>query len=146
MPPRFVIAIYTAGEGDSEAEQKALGEAKHHRTVQRYSALQLEGERLIAVEAKASEVEEVVKRLQNTGSPAIFVLNDAAGSSFDSDEPKPESKHETKHGARRSIFSRLRENEAALDLARRDLAEAVRMGHALTAAAEWILDNAYLIR
>ena len=43
-------------------------------------------------------------------------------------------------------LARLRESELALEAARRDLLEAARLGHAMTAAAEWLLDNAYLIR
>ena len=45
-----------------------------------------------------------------------------------------------------SIFARLHENEQVLDEAKRDLASAARMGRALTASAEWILDNSYLVR
>ena len=48
--------------------------------------------------------------------------------------------------SKRSILARLRESELALDAARRDLLEAARLGHSMTAAAEWLLDNAYLIR
>src|SRR6185436_5290667 len=44
------------------------------------------------------------------------------------------------------IFARLDDNARALDLAHRDLTEAVRLGHAVTAAAEWMLDNVYLVR
>ena len=40
----------------------------------------------------------------------------------------------------------MRASELALDAARRDLLEASRLGHSMTAAAEWLLDNAYLIR
>ena len=150
MPLRFVLAIYSAGEGDPEAALKDLhsagsktaflfggGDAESKigkRPIARYSHLRLDGETILAVEAQPPEVEVVVQRLQNSGSPAIFVLHEeiASGSAT---RPEPPS-----------MFARLEENEHALDLARRDLAEAVRMGHALTAAAEWILDNAYLIR
>ena len=40
----------------------------------------------------------------------------------------------------------LREYELTLEASRRDLADAARLEHALTAAAEWLLDNGYLIR
>ena len=44
------------------------------------------------------------------------------------------------------MLPRLRENELTLEASRRDLAEAARLEHALTAAAEWLLDNGHLIR
>ena len=149
-PPRYVIAIYTGGEGDVEAASKVPSLVKPSKSLPRFSALQLEGERWEVMEAKPSEVEEVVRALQNSGSPAVFVLHEV----LHEETPNPREGHFEQDGAAResangnklSIFSRLHENEVALDLARRDLAEAVRMGHALTAAAEWILDNAYLIR
>jgi hypothetical protein len=88
-PLRFVLGFYSAEEGNPETAYKALREAsrgKVHlfrpemasawqgRSIERYSALLLDGESLVADEVSPSEVEAVVKRLQGTGSPAVFVL------------------------------------------------------------------------
>src|SRR6202451_4309298 len=89
-PLRFVLAVYGAGQGDPEVAFKALRSAGAGKTflfdadadlqlgsqlIERYSRLRLDGECLVAVEVKPPEVEEVVKQLQNTGSPAVFVLH-----------------------------------------------------------------------
>jgi hypothetical protein len=145
-----VLAFYPAGEGDPQAAYKAVREARRGKTFLftqedpdsgaraqgSYGALRLEGESLIVVEASLLDVEAVVKRLQSTGSPAVFVLHDVAAV-----PPVP-----TSPKSHQPIFARLDDNARALDLAHRDLTEAVRLGHAVTAAAEWMLDNVYLVR
>src|ERR1019366_10111509 len=112
------------------------------RPIERYADLRLEGEFLIAVEAAPSDVEPIVKRVQSAGSPAVFVLREDLANIPDlcSDKPLDLGGH-----PERQILPRLHDNEIALDLSRRDLMEAARLGHALTAAAEWLLDNSYLI-
>ena len=156
-PARSILGFYSA-EGDPEAAFQAVRAASRGRAflftsnqpvkpggraIERYAALRLEGEFLIAVETGPSDVENVVKRFQTTGSPAVFVLRE----DFE-DFPVPGSDAILDFGKSglRAILPRLNENEAALDVARCDLMEAARLGHALTAAAEWLLDNAYLIR
>ncbi len=106
------------------------------RPIERYAALRLEGETLIAVEAELPQVEASVRLLRATGSPAVFVLSEGSETST----PPPSE------DLNRLIFARLNENAIALDVAHRDLLETVRLGHTLTAAAEWMLDNAYLVR
>ncbi len=148
---RSILGFYSA-EGDPEAAFQAVRGATRgrvffftpdqpvepgRRRIERYSALRLEGEFLIAAEAEPSDVEAVVKQLQSTGSPAVFVLREDLDSAPSPDAGAIDSK---------LILSRLRDNQVALDLSRRDLTEAARVGHALTAAAEWLLDNAYLVR
>ena len=44
------------------------------------------------------------------------------------------------------ILARLKRAQKILEAARQDLLEASRLHHPLTAAAEWIIDNPYLIR
>ena len=46
----------------------------------------------------------------------------------------------------KSVLPILRRCEIALERARADLAEAARLEYGITHAAEWLLDNAYLIR
>ena len=48
--------------------------------------------------------------------------------------------------AQPTLLAQLQRNERTLEFARSGLAEAVRLDHVLTAAAEWLLDNGYLIR
>ncbi len=47
--------------------------------------------------------------------------------------------------ARGSLVTRLRDNESALLLAYRDIAETVSSGRVITPAAEWLLDNYHLV-
>src|ERR1700690_3397473 len=96
-PLRFVLGFYSAEEGDPEAAFKALRESNRAKvflfrpdapsawespSIQRYSALLLEGETLLAAEAAPSEVEAVVKRFQGAGSPAVFVLRSVVRDDF----------------------------------------------------------------
>ena len=130
----------------------------------RYAALRLEGECLIVAEATPSQVPDIVELLQAEGSPAVFVVSEGLPDLPDSDSTEKELQappgsaeledFARKCAARRSqpakprpmILSRLRDDEFTLDSARRELAEASRLEHALTAAAEWLLDNGYLLR
>jgi cyclic beta-1,2-glucan synthetase len=128
---------------------------------ERYAALRLEGECLIVAAAAASEVPAIVGQLQRIGSPAVFVvwekgLSDVAvpeiGTASPGSEPIEDvarrcAEHRGKPGtAKPRMLSRLLENERTLEASRCDLTEAARLEHALTAAAEWLLDNGYLIR
>src|SRR5579859_4342912 len=179
---RVVLAFYSGEEEGPEAAYREVrnvsrgrafrfGPKSEARTgaraIDRYSALRLEGETLVAAEASTENVEAIVRQLQDVGSPAVFVLREdlanlvepaldatleagVKGSARDfarqcaqrgitPDKSRKDESLET-------VFAELEENEIALDAARRDLVEAARLGHALTAAAEWLLDNAYLIR
>jgi cyclic beta-1,2-glucan synthetase len=153
-----VLGFYSAEEGEAEKASQAIasrGGARHFlfsadivknppRALASYAALRLEGEALIAAQAPAPKVPSIVKELRGVGSPAVFVLREDLGRSLD---PSPaEGKPDESEKSKRSFLARLRENELALDSARRDLIEAARLGHAGTAAAEWLLDNSYLIR
>jgi cyclic beta-1,2-glucan synthetase len=150
--------IRLCGPEDSSSDSK---ENPPRKNADSEKWLRLDGESLIVAEALDSEVEAIVKQLQGIGSPAVFVLREEPGGGSASDpEPILENRDETLSeaakavAARRdvsyksqpSILERLRQNEIALGAARRDLVEAARLGHSLTAAAEWLLDNAYLIR
>jgi cyclic beta-1,2-glucan synthetase len=124
------------------------GTTPHAGAEAHYSVLRLEGESLVVAETSARRVQEIVKQLQGVGLPAVFVLREVGA--IDSGTPEQERVKPPDQIGRdqstRSILARLRESELALDAARRDLLEAVRLGHSMTAAAEWLLDNAYLIR
>ncbi len=141
----FILGFYSPNDGDPkralEVAQKAgasgvliddASGAPNH-AFSRFAGLRLEGETLVVASAGATNVEVVAKALEGTGSPAIFILREDVKKSRTAPQ-------------RESIFERLRVNELVLDEVRHGLAEAARMDRALTAAAEWLLDNSYLVR
>ena len=96
----------------------------------------------MVAETPRANVQAIVEQLQSSGLPAVFVLSeDLAGAAV-----APKQAGGAKSQSKRSIVERLRASKLALDASRRDLLEAARLGHSMTAAAEWLLDNAYLIR
>src|SRR5271156_3076858 len=141
----IILGFYSPNDGNPksafEAARKAgatgvlidaaSGEIKH--AYSKYAGLRLDGETLIVASASSSNVEAIEKALEGTGSPAIFILRE------DPKTPGPVPHKE-------SIFDRLRVNELRIDDVRHSLAEAARMDRALTASAEWLLDNSYLVR
>ena len=138
-----ILGFYSFGEGDPKLAYEAARSARAHsvhlfesENQDKYAQLRIEGESLITATAATHDVESVIKALESTGSPAIFIL--------DEDLAQLPAPPDSSSGG--SIFARLYENEIVLDEARRDLAAAARMGRALTASAEWILDNSYLVR
>ena len=142
--PHIILGFYSANDGDPKRAFEAAREVGASGvliddssgavkdTFSRFSGLRLSGETLIAVSAEALNVEAVAKALEGTGSPAIFILHEDA--------------KKQRATPRESILERLRVNEIALDEVRHNLTEAARMDRALTAAAEWVLDNSYLVR
>jgi cellobiose phosphorylase len=140
-----VLGFFSSGEGDPkqavQAAKNARAQAVHlidsdtrdQKDAPAYANLRIDGESLIIATAATHDVPEVIKAIESTGTPSIFILHEDLAAA-----PPPQ--------ASGSIFARLYENELRLDEARRDLAAAARMGRALTASAEWILDNSYLVR
>ena len=174
-PVRAVLGFYAADEGDPRKVYETLRrtnsnnvclylaggqiEYSDRKPCERYADFRLEGESLIVAEAPAEKVRLAVQQLRSEGSPAIFVV--AQSLAWPALAPKPVTRSEESIGdiARRCarergqpgfskgrVLASLREYEVTLDSARRDLLEAARLEHALTAAAEWLLDNGYLVR
>ena len=155
-PLRIILAFCSAEEGLAENVQKSVARAARICTIRggsadipawcsRYGALRLQGEVLVIAETRLSRVEQAVNLLQLAGSPAIFVVRP---NFILSPELKSESIADAadKSGlSRAQILDRLRRYRIVLDGARRDLVQATRLDHALSPAAEWILDNTYLI-
>jgi len=123
----------------------------------RYAGLILEGENAVLVAAPPSDVEVIVADLRKTGEPLIFMLTEAVPAVPEiapTDSAASIAEMARSCSARRSpsplfksqILARLRESETSLEAVRQSLAEAARLDHTLTASAEWLLDNAYLIR
>jgi cyclic beta-1,2-glucan synthetase len=143
--PHLILGFYSAGDGDTkricEAARRAGasvclvedGSGLPKEPFRKYAGLRLDGEILIIASGKLGDAESIANALESTGSPAIFVLHET---------PKPPGTVEH----RGSIIERLRQNEITLDEVRHNLTEAARMDRALTASAEWILDNSYLAR
>jgi cyclic beta-1,2-glucan synthetase len=161
---RVILGFYSSEQVDAEKAFQTIGESSpglvnlfhgngtkpHAGAETHYSALRLEGESLVVAEMPSPEVQAVVKQLQNVGLPAVFVLReDLANLSRTPEPPEANAAKPDQPAAGRSKLSflaRLRESELMLDAARRELLEASRLGHSMTAAADWLLDNAYLIR
>lgn len=152
--PRAVVAFYSSEEQEQAQRayellpgsrgSKCLVRDNDVRTPEScrfYTGLRIEGETVVAVEAQPSKIGDSVKILRLAGTPSIFVMP-PTGLTNRGKTPKPSSSPRT----RRQIIAHLDADQALLDAARRDLNEAARLDHALPAAAEWILDNAYLIR
>jgi cyclic beta-1,2-glucan synthetase len=141
---RIVLAFYPSDDGQADRAIKALprdGVRAIRNAQSRYDRLCLEGETLVAVETEPSKVESVVNTLRAAGTPVIFAIRpDLEGFG-----PVEIEWKEPPGLNRRAILARLREYKTALDTARGDLMEAARLDHPLTKAAEWILDNSYLI-
>ena len=152
-PVRIVLAFYSADEGPPDDAWKSLKRLARPCVIRhdsddipascrRYAPLRLEGEAMLVAEMHPSRVERVVGILQLAGSPAIFVVRPNFGVSA---EFKGESSTGASSLTRRAILDKLGRYRKGLETARHDLVQATRLDHALSPAAEWILDNTYLI-
>ena len=153
-PVRIVLAFYPSEEGPADSVWKSLqriarvcvvrpGSTRIRASCRRYALLRLEGEAMVVAETKPSRVEAVVNLLRLAGSPPIFVArpNFEVSAEFKGESIESGSTALT----RGAILRRLRRYNVALEGARHDLVQATRLDHTLSPAAEWILDNSYLI-
>jgi cyclic beta-1,2-glucan synthetase len=160
-PARVILGFYSSEHVDAEKAFQTIGASsggrahlfhgngtKPHAGVEaHYSALRLEGESLVVAETPPGKVQATVEQLQSVGLPAVFVLREVPASASGTTESAEARKNPPGlERSKRSILARLRASQLALDSARRELLEAARLGHSMTSAAEWLLDNAYLIR
>jgi cyclic beta-1,2-glucan synthetase len=174
-PRRTVLAFYGPDEAESAKAYESLPGSGDQRVYRcrphdfvelppnepwtRYAALRLPDECLIIVRTAATDGQPVVQRFQRSGSPAVFVLSDSPNPPEwtsllgpSGRVPRPDFARDCarRRGeaspAKPNILSQLQQNELTLEAARSVLAEAVRLEHVVTAAAEWMLDNGYLIR
>jgi cyclic beta-1,2-glucan synthetase len=103
--------------------------------------LRLDGEALAAVETDARSVDSVINAMRVAGASAIFAIRPESEKQL----PVEREDRVPRTLNRRALLARLSEYKRELDTARNDLNEAARLDHALTQAAEWILENSYLI-
>jgi cyclic beta-1,2-glucan synthetase len=175
QPLRTVLAFYGSDEAESSGVYDSLTGIKGERVYRcdstaaaeppsrevwaKYCALRLEDECLIMVRAVPAEVQSTVQQFQRVGSPAVFVLSDSpdppgweavpksAEVIGDGDFARVCAGRRGKAGTGKpTILPQLQSHEFTIEASRSVLAEAVRLDHVLTAAAEWLLDNGYLIR
>ena len=114
----------------------------------RYAQLRVEGETLLIAETSPAKLETVARYLRVSGSPAIFVARPEFVTASELELEPPAGAWPVEDRAaltRETILARLEQYKQDLQAARQDLVDANRLGHALSPAAEWILDNSYLI-
>jgi cyclic beta-1,2-glucan synthetase len=132
--------------------------------LRQYRRFLLPGESLVVVRATEARTPNAVDILLRIAHPSVFTVRSAWRffSRTDPEEPPREpvateslpdcaaelaASHQLDASTRsQSLLPILRECEAALERARVHLGEAARLEYGITHAAEWLLDNAYLIR
>jgi cyclic beta-1,2-glucan synthetase len=155
-PVRLVVAFYPSDGDQARRAYRALEnighicltgsrEDKPAEFCRRLANLRLEGESMLAAETESSQVEAVVRTMRLSGTPAIFVMRPDLRPGKRWNLRAPHWPLAPSNGTRRAILAHLDDNQRELNIARADLLEAARLDHALTPAAEWILDNSYLI-
>ncbi|MEQ1945809.1 MAG: glucoamylase family protein [Bryobacteraceae bacterium] len=130
----------------------------------RYGRLLFSGESVVAVQEKDKRAADVVAFWHQLSHVALFTIRPGitprAQTAADRIEKEPVTladlpKHAHKLASShelltckksRSLLPTVRTCEDAIERAREDLAEASRLDYAITPAAEWVLDNTYLIR
>ena len=151
---RVVLAFYSDTETESsELFSSIRGEHRgdsalinrdgtiegRKRLVAQYAALRLPGETLLIVRVTPGEGSALVQAVSREGSPSVFVLADRISAPEQTSKPSDSA-------SQLGIIERLDHSQALIESARLDLIEALRLDHALPAAAEWLLDNTYLVR
>ncbi len=140
-----------------------LGIGLRNRVLRGYRGFVLPGESLVVVEATEDEAADVIAVLRRIAHPSVFAIRPGPGFTASPEiagqrrEPAtmaslPDcaaelaTSHELESSNRsRPLLPILRECEVVIERARADLAEAARLEYGIAHAAEWLLDNAYLI-
>ena len=135
-----------------------------NRVVKRYLGFVLPGESLVVVEASEANAGDVMVVLRRISQPSVFTIRPwpafLPATATDAQRREPVTmvglpacalaladSHEVELQTRsRSLLPLIRDSENVVESARDDLAEAVRLEYGITHEAEWLLDNAYLIR
>ena len=142
----------------------AIGLGLRTKTLRRVRGLVLPGESMVAVETTARNLGDALAVLRRIGQPAVFAMRPGPGFAAPAASALPRrdpvtlanladcagalaGSHELESSMRsKSLLPILNEFEALIEASRADLAEAERLEYAMTNEADWLLDNAYLIR
>jgi cyclic beta-1,2-glucan synthetase len=141
-----------------------LGLGLQKKILRHYGRFVLPGESLVVVQETEEHTTDVIAVLRRIAHPSVFAIRPGLrfSPSSQADEALPESvttadlpdcaaelaaSHQLDTSTRsRTLLPILRECEASIERARADLGEAARLDYGITHAAEWLLDNTYLIR
>jgi cyclic beta-1,2-glucan synthetase len=162
--PRVMILLGVAGFLIAWFGVLWLGFGLHRKVLRDHARLVLPGESLVVVKETEERAQNVVEVLRRIGHAAVFVIRPASRpfASGEADGTQREAvtmaglpdcgtelaaSHQLDRLTKSpSLLPVLRECEVGIEAARADLAEATRLDYGITNAAEWLLDNAYLIR
>ena len=164
VPPLAVAPLAVCGSLIVWFGTLVLGIGIRNKVLRAYRGCVLPGESLVVVEATEEEAGDVIALLQHISDPSIFAIRPGPGFTDSSEtagqrrEPTTAAalpdcaeqlaaSHELESSTRsRPLLPILRLCEVVIERTRSDLAEAARLDYGITHAAEWLLDNAYLIR
>ena len=141
-----------------------LGLGLRNKILRHYGRFVLPGESLVVVQESEEHTADVIAVLRSIAHPSVFAIRPALrlgpSSQFEETSREPvtmaslpdcaaelAASHVLKSSTKSvSLLPILRECEDAIERARADLGEAARLEYGITHAAEWLLDNTYLIR
>jgi len=141
-----------------------LGFGIRRRVLRHYGRFVLPGENLVVVRETRERTASAIAALQHVANPSVFAIRPGAGNvaARETGEKLPEpvtmaslpdcaamlaASHRLEPSTKsRPLLPILGECEAAIERSRADLAEAARLDYGIAHAAEWLLDNTYLIR
>ncbi len=141
-----------------------LGLGLQEKLLRQYGRFVLPGESLVVVQATEAQTTDVIEVLRRIAHPFVFAIR--PGLRFDSSREPDQTlrepvtmaslpacaaelaaSHQLDTSTKSlSLLPTLRGCEAPIESARADLAEAARLDYGISHAAEWLLDNTYLIR
>ncbi len=169
-PSRVVVAIYSSSDEAARAYSSVRALAAKVESLLLSSAAApparsplsryappLAGEDAVLAAAPPSDIQSIVKTLRGTGEPSIFMLTehvpeppplrDSAAPASIAEMARQCAEHRNPSPLwKNQILARVRDSETRLEAVHQNLGEAARLDHTLTASAEWLLDNGYLIR
>jgi|SRR5579883_669535 len=144
---RLVLGFFPAETGHPEDASRAAAaagarvclfrtgaRAASHDFCIRYGALRMPGETLVVAQTHPDKIHDIVQKIRSAGSPSVFVLHTGPRSAPSNTGP-----------SRQRLLTKLSQDEQDFHSACADLEEALRLHHSLTPAAEWLLDNSYLV-
>ena len=140
-----------------------LGFGLRKKLLRDYARFVLPGEGLVIIEETQGRTTDAIAVLRSIGNPSVFVIRPGLrlAASTETDDtreavtlgglPNCAAELAVSHQLDPSFKSRsllpiLRDCEIGIERARADLGEATRLDYGITHAAEWLLDNTYLIR